>query len=204
MSMSPPVPIPIAATPVAIPAIAIPVAVPVAILFAVPVLSAIERQEQCECIGQTSLLEKRVIIIQQLIVINEGRLRSFDKAAVQVDATGMHCHHTAECMASLMEAKFLCYLGRPPSVPSNEKSGGIHLDTPHFTMWLHLSMLIDIQRHLSIKIASLMVQFMVRLLTSTHSPFTILMSVIFELYVPPLKGNYCRLSIRPTMSRHTI
>jgi hypothetical protein len=48
-------------------------------------------------------------------------------------------------MASLMEAKFLCYLGRPPSIPNNEKSGGIHLDNPHFTTWLHLSMLIDIQ-----------------------------------------------------------
>ncbi len=48
-------------------------------------------------------------------------------------------------MTSLMEARFLCYLGRPPSVPSNEKSGGIHLDNLHFTTWLHLSMLIDIQ-----------------------------------------------------------
>ncbi len=48
-------------------------------------------------------------------------------------------------MASLTEAKFLCYLGRSPSIPGNEKSGGIHLDNPHFTMWLHLSMLIDIQ-----------------------------------------------------------
>ncbi len=57
----------------------------------------------------------------------------------------MHCHRTAECMASLMEAKFLRYLGRPPSAPSNEKSGGIHLDNPHFTTWLHQSMLIDIQ-----------------------------------------------------------
>ncbi len=83
MSMSPPVPIPVAITPVAIPAVAVPVAVPIAIPFAVPVLSAIERQEQCEhIVGQTSLLEKRLIIIQQLIVINEGRLRSFDEASV--------------------------------------------------------------------------------------------------------------------------
>ncbi len=51
-------------------------------------------------------------------------------------------------MASLMKAKFLRYLGRPPSIPSNEKSGGIHLDNPHFTTWLHLSMLIDIQKSL--------------------------------------------------------
>jgi hypothetical protein len=57
----------------------------------------------------------------------------------------MHHHRTAKCMASLTEAKFLRYLGRPPSVPGNEKSGGIYLDNPHFTMWLHLSMLIDIQ-----------------------------------------------------------
>ncbi len=48
-------------------------------------------------------------------------------------------------MASLMEATFLCYLGRPPSIPVDEKSRGIHLDNPHFTTWLHLSILIDIQ-----------------------------------------------------------
>jgi hypothetical protein len=82
MSTSPPVPVPIAVTPVAVPAVAIPVAVPVAIPFAVLVLSAIERQEQREHIGRTSLLEKRLIIIQQLIVINEGQLCSFDEAAV--------------------------------------------------------------------------------------------------------------------------
>jgi hypothetical protein len=72
MSMTPPVPIPVAVTPVAVPAVAIPVAVPVAFPFAVPILSAIERQEQRECIAQTSLLEKWLIIIQQLIVINKG------------------------------------------------------------------------------------------------------------------------------------
>ena len=70
MSTSPLVPIPVAITPVAIPAIAIPIAILVAIPFAVPVLSAIEQQEQYERIGQTSLLEKQLIIIQQLIVIN--------------------------------------------------------------------------------------------------------------------------------------
>jgi hypothetical protein len=145
MSTSTPVPVPVAVTPVAIPAIAIPVAVPVAIPFAVPVLSAIERQEQRERIGQISLLKKWLFIIQRLIVINEGQLCSFDEAAVQVDATGMHCHRTAECIASLMEAKFFYYFGRPPIIPSNEKSGGIHLDNPHFTTWHHLSMLIDIQ-----------------------------------------------------------
>jgi hypothetical protein len=48
-------------------------------------------------------------------------------------------------MASLTEAKFLHYLGRPPNVPGNEKSGGIPLDNPHFTTWLHLSMLIDFE-----------------------------------------------------------
>jgi hypothetical protein len=62
----------VAVTPVAVPAVAIPVAVPIAILFAVPVLSPNERQEQRDRIGRTSFLEKRLIIIQQLIVINEG------------------------------------------------------------------------------------------------------------------------------------
>jgi hypothetical protein len=71
--MSPPVPVPIAVTPVAVPAVAIPGAVPIAIPFAVPVLSAIERQEQRDRIGRISLLEKRLIIIQQLIVIRENR-----------------------------------------------------------------------------------------------------------------------------------
>ncbi len=52
--------------------VTIPDTVPVAIPFAVPVLSAIERQEQRECIGRTSLPEKRLIIIQQLIVVNKG------------------------------------------------------------------------------------------------------------------------------------
>ncbi len=82
MSMSPAIPVPVAVTPDAVPAVAILVAIPDAIPFAVPVLSAIERQEQHECIGQISLLEKRLIILQQLIVINKGQLHSFDKAAV--------------------------------------------------------------------------------------------------------------------------
>jgi hypothetical protein len=145
MSTSPLVPILVAVTPIAVPAFAVPVTVPVAIPFAVPVLSAIERQEQCERTGRTYLLEKRLIIIQELIVINEGQLHSFDKASVRVDAAGVRAHRTAECKASVTEAKFLCYLGRPPNVPGNEKSGGIHLDNPHFTTWLHLSMLIDFE-----------------------------------------------------------
>jgi hypothetical protein len=62
-----------------------------------------------------------------------------------VDAAGVRGHRMAECMASLTEAKFLCYLGRPPNIPGNEKSGGIPLDNPHFTTWLHLSMLIDFE-----------------------------------------------------------
>ncbi len=82
MSTSPPIPVPVAITPVAVPAVAIPVAIPIAIPFAVPVLSAIERQEQRERIERTSLLEKWLIIKQRLIVINEGQLCSFDKAAV--------------------------------------------------------------------------------------------------------------------------
>ncbi len=72
MSTSPPVPVPVAITPIAIPTIAIPVAIPVAIPFAVPDLSAIEQQEQWECIRQTSFLDNHLIIIQQLIVINKG------------------------------------------------------------------------------------------------------------------------------------
>jgi hypothetical protein len=72
MSMSPSDPVPVAIDPVVVPTVAIPVAIPIAILFAVPVLSAIERQEQRERIGQKSLLEKWLIIIQQLIVINKG------------------------------------------------------------------------------------------------------------------------------------
>ncbi len=67
-----------------------------------------------------------------------------------MDAAGVRGHRTAEFMASLTEAKFLRYLGRPPNVPGNEKSGGIPLDNPHFTTWLHLSMLIDFETPLTI------------------------------------------------------
>ncbi len=62
-----------------------------------------------------------------------------------MDAAGVCGHHTAEFMASLTKAKFLCYLGRPPNIPGNEKSGGIPLENPHFTTWFHLSMLIDFE-----------------------------------------------------------
>ena len=62
-----------------------------------------------------------------------------------MDAAGVRGHRTAECMASLTEAKFLRYLGRLPNIPGNEKSGGIPLDNPHVTTWLHLSMLIDFE-----------------------------------------------------------
>jgi hypothetical protein len=47
-----------------------------------------------------------LIIIQQLIVINEGQLCSFDEASVRVDAAGVRGHRTADIMASLTEAKF--------------------------------------------------------------------------------------------------
>ncbi len=99
-------------------------------------------------------------------------------------------------MASQTEAMFLCYLGRPPSIPGNEKSGVIHLDNPHFTTWLHLSMLIDIQMPLINQDR--------KPRGAIYDEIAVLLSVIFELYVPPLKGNYCRLSIRPTMSQRTI
>jgi hypothetical protein len=204
MSTSPPVPIPVVVTSVTVPTVAVPITVPVAILFAVPVLSAIEQQEQCERTGRTSLLEKQLIIIQQLIVINEGQLCSFDKASVQVDIAGVRGHRTAECMTSLTEAKFLCYLRRSPNVPGNEKSGGIPLDNPHFTTWLHLSMLIDFETPLINPARKPCEAIYGEIIDINHSPFAILLSVIFELYVPPLKGNYCRLTIQSTMSQHTI
>ncbi len=72
MLTSPPIPILVTITLIAIPAVAILVAIPATIPLTVLFLSAIEQQEQCERICRTSLLEKRLIIIQQLIVINEG------------------------------------------------------------------------------------------------------------------------------------
>ncbi len=72
--------------------------------------------------------------------MNEARLGHFDKHSLR-RASDVHPICTAECRASLVEVKLLCYLGRPPKC---QTEGALHVDDPHFTSWLHVYMLTDI------------------------------------------------------------
>jgi len=79
----------------------------------------------------------------QLAVINRQRLHDFDMVALK---NGPHIHQcrSAECMASILEAKLICFLGHP------EIRSGFTIQNPVFVTWLHLSMLIDIHTPLII------------------------------------------------------
>ncbi len=107
-------------------------------------------------------------------------------------------------MASLTEAKFLCYLGRPPNVPGNKKSGGIPLDKPHFTTWLHLSMLIDFETPLINQARKPRGAIYGEIIDINSLPIRRPLECDLRAVCAPLKGNYCRLTIRPTMSWRTI
>ena len=81
-----------------------------------------------------------MIIFTKLIVVNKARLCHFEEHSLRsVSEVRPVC--TAECRASLVEVKLLRYLGRPPK---GQTEGAICVDDPHFTLWLHVHMLIDI------------------------------------------------------------
>ncbi len=90
--------------------------------------------------NQVYAIKRELIIFTKLIVLNEARLRHFDKFSLRSVADVCPVC-TAECRASLVEVKLLCYLGRPPK---GQTEGTIHVDDPHFTTWLHVYMLTDI------------------------------------------------------------
>ena len=73
----------------------------------------------------------------QLAVINSQRLRDFDTVALKNGPHIRKCR-SAECMACILEAKLIHYLGNPGI------RGGFTMQNPVFITWLHLSMLIDI------------------------------------------------------------
>ncbi len=85
-------------------------------------------------------IKRELIIFTKLIVMNKARLHHFDKHSLS-SASDVCPICTAECRASLVEVKLLCYLGRPPK---GQTKGTIHVDDPHFTLWLHVYMLTDI------------------------------------------------------------
>ncbi len=72
--------------------------------------------------------------------MNEAGLRHFEEYSLR-SASDIRPVCTAECRASLVEVKLIHYLGRPPK---GQTESAIHLDDPHFTLWLHLYMLTDI------------------------------------------------------------
>jgi hypothetical protein len=87
-----------------------------------------------ECIRehriQVYAIKREFIIFTKLIVVNEAQLRHFDKLSLR-SVSDICPVHTAECRASLVKVKLLCYLGRPPK---GQTEGAIHVDDPHFTM----------------------------------------------------------------------
>ena len=90
--------------------------------------------------NQVYAMEWELIIFTKLIVVNEAWLRHFDKFSLRsVSDVRLVC--TAECRASVVKVKLLCYLGRPPK---GQTEGSIRVDDPHFTLWLHVYMLTDI------------------------------------------------------------
>jgi hypothetical protein len=90
--------------------------------------------------NQVYVIERELIIFTKLIVVNEAQLRHFDKHSLR-SASDVCPICTAGCRASLVEVKLLCYLGRPPK---GQTEGAIHVDDPHFNLWLHVYMLTDI------------------------------------------------------------
>jgi hypothetical protein len=93
-----------------------------------------------ECRNQVNAIKRELIIFTKLIVVNKARLHHFDKHSLR-SASDVCPICTAECRASLVVVKLLCYLGRPPK---GQTEGAIHVDDPHFTSWLHVYMLTDI------------------------------------------------------------
>ncbi len=94
-------------------------------------------REHC---NQVYAIKRELIIFTKLIVVNEARLRHFDEHSLR-SASDVCLICTGECRASLVKVKLLRYLGRPPK---GHTEGAIHVDDPHFTLWLHVYMLTDI------------------------------------------------------------
>jgi len=77
-----------------------------------------------ECRNQVYVIERELIIFTTLIVINNARLRNFDALSLH-SVSDIHPVCTAECRASLVEVKLLCYLGRPSK---GQTEGAISVD----------------------------------------------------------------------------
>jgi hypothetical protein len=79
-------------------------------------------------------------IFTKLIIVNKARLRHFEEHSLR-NVSDICPVRMAECRASLVKVKLLCYLGRPPK---GQTEGAICVDDPHFTSWLYVYMLTDI------------------------------------------------------------
>jgi hypothetical protein len=107
-------------------------------------MARIDHNSNFECIrerlNQVDAIKKELIIFTKLIVMNEAQLHHFDEHSL-LSASDVCPICTAECRASMVKVKLLGYLGRPPK---GQTEGAIHVDDPHFTLWLHVYMLTDI------------------------------------------------------------
>jgi hypothetical protein len=157
-----------------------------------PVDAETERRERIRNI------EFKVLMYTQLAVLNNQHLRDFDMVVLKNGPHICKCR-SAECMACIWEAKLICYSGNPGI------RGGFTMQNPVFITWLHMTMLIDIHTPLIIPNRDLLMQVMVRLLTSIRFLFDVLTIAIFELSVVPLNKSCYHKTIQLTkMSMQTI
>ncbi len=88
--------------------------------------------------------ENKVLVYEQLVVINNQCLRDLDKVAVGSNSSVICKRRTAEAMACIAESKIIPFMGNPGI------RGGFSMHDPVFTTWLHLSMLVDLNMPLII------------------------------------------------------
>jgi len=93
--------------------------------------------------GRIRNIEFKVLMYTQLAVLNNQRLRDFDKV-VLINGPHIRKCRSAECMACIWEAKIIRYSGNPGI------RGGFTMQNPVFVTWLHLKFLIDIHTPLII------------------------------------------------------
>jgi hypothetical protein len=112
-----------------------------------PKLSTYSQQRvdaETECRGRMRFVENKVLVYTQLVVINNQHLRDLDKVAVGRNSSVICKRRMVEATACIAGSKIIRFMGNPGI------RGGFSMHDPVFTMWLHLSMLVNLNTPLII------------------------------------------------------
>ena len=143
--------------------------------------------------NQVYAIKRERIVFTKRIVVNEAWLRHFEEYSLRsVLVVCPVC--TAECRASLVKVKLICYLGRPSK---GQTKGTIHLDDSHFTLWLHVYMLTDIHsplpdrnlRNVDMRCDTIIV-FSLPIRHSWQHCLRAVCDVLIEVILPPSPPNH--------------